>query len=51
MTLISVILLKMFLTKLDSENIIVMSPSPGTIHNCLSIHRWCVMAMLENANH
>ena len=31
MTLISVILLKMFLTKLDSENIIVMSPSPGIV--------------------
>ena len=39
MTLISVILLKMFLTKLDSENIIVMSPSPGINRNCLSIQK------------
>ena len=39
MTLISDILLKMFLTKLDSENIIVMSPSPGINRNCLSIQK------------
>ena len=39
MTLISDILLKMFLTKLDSENIIVMSPSPGINRNCLSKSR------------
>ena len=29
----------MFLTKLDSENIIVMSPSPGINRNCVSIHK------------
>ena len=34
MTLISDILLKMFLTKLDSENIMFMSPSPEINHNC-----------------
>ena len=49
MTLISDILLKMFLTKLDSENIIVMSPSPGINHNGVYIHKAILLNLCEIA--